>query len=192
MKIIECITGATEQNVGGSTYKFKPDDYGRYTVKIFHVAHQRMFLSRPAIYREVPEHPLKVSEKSARTIRPKGGEPDQKTGNQTGAGESKSQTDDEATLNAKAAADKAEADKIAAEAKAQEAAKAKEAADKAEADKAAADAKAKEDADNAKAAADTDNTDTTLTPQQRAAQTRAANKAAKEKEAADAAQKEQV
>lgn len=68
MAIIECMNGPTTQNVGGSEYTFAKDEHGRFTAKVAELVHLRMFLSRPSVYREVPETPL--PKKSRKAIQP--------------------------------------------------------------------------------------------------------------------------
>ncbi|MCV9910188.1 hypothetical protein OIV19_21570 [Brucella sp. HL-2] len=79
MAIIECINGPTTQSVGGSEYTFVKDDHDRFTAKVTELVHLRMFLSRPAVYREVPETPL--PKKSRKAVQPGKQEEPENSGN---------------------------------------------------------------------------------------------------------------
>lgn len=68
MAIIECLNGATTQNVGGTEYTFIKDEHDRFTAKVLNIVDIRMFLSRQSIYREVPETPL--PKKSRKAVQP--------------------------------------------------------------------------------------------------------------------------
>lgn len=54
--VIECTLGATEQTVGGITYSFDRDDYGRFVNEVNSVLHRSLFLN-VVHYREVPLDP---------------------------------------------------------------------------------------------------------------------------------------
>lgn len=65
MAIIECINGPTTQIVGSSEYHFTLDKFERFTAKVTNLVDLRMFLSRPKVYREVPEEPLPKKKRKA-------------------------------------------------------------------------------------------------------------------------------
>jgi len=54
--IIECLRGATEQTIGGITYSFDRDEYGRFVNEVNSVLHRSIFLNVEH-YREVPLDP---------------------------------------------------------------------------------------------------------------------------------------
>ena len=55
-KPIECTLGAVETSLGGDTYRFERDGYGRFVSEVHNLVHRACLLS-VVHYREVPEHP---------------------------------------------------------------------------------------------------------------------------------------
>lgn len=59
--VIECTTGYTEQTIGGTSYYFERDEYGRFVNDVGSMLHRSIFLNVQH-YREVPLAPEQPGE----------------------------------------------------------------------------------------------------------------------------------